>query len=56
MTDDIQKAKDGTYDGRVIDDFQKSQGATFFHESFHLDYTVGNPHSKCYNVLLHFMI
>jgi hypothetical protein len=46
MSDDIAKAKDGTYDTRTIDNFQRSKGATFFHESFHLDYTVGKPPSK----------
>jgi hypothetical protein len=48
MADDIAAGKSGQKDGKILNNFQTSQGATFFHESFHLHWTVGNPASEYY--------
>lgn len=43
LSSDVQKGQNDKNAAKFLDGFDTNRGATFFHESFHLDWTVGNP-------------
>lgn len=46
LSDDIAAAKSGQKNARILEYFETNRAVTFFHESFHMAYTVSDPFGK----------
>ncbi len=43
LSDDIKAAQSGQKNTKIMENFQDNRGVTFFHETFHMIYTVSDP-------------